>query len=258
MISMRFGGRPRPRLTPGGSTGSGIPAAIMAAFFAAATPGFGPGLPLRVPRSRGACGCRRVGAACPLMLFSARAAFAGARPPRACASLSSLQPRSPSSAPPKSSYSSSDDGGEYRFAFFGGLPRPRFGGDAGCRQERSSLETPAPVQNAPGARNARPDRDADPGAPESLPGLTGIRRAAAASASASFIAARRARFRLCSYSYAPSGSALRFVVPRFRECFPRGVGDASSDINRCANPRTGDGGPSRSAFTSSGDKYPAL
>jgi hypothetical protein len=41
MISMLFGGRPRPRLTPGGSTGIGIPAAIMAAFFAAATPGFG-------------------------------------------------------------------------------------------------------------------------------------------------------------------------------------------------------------------------
>ena len=145
----------------------------------------------------------------------------------------------------------------YCFVFFGGLPGPRFAGsDCSRLPFAASLDD---AQNAPGARNARPERDADPGPPASLPGLAGILRAAAMSASASVALARaRARFLFSSNAYASSGSALFCVLLRFRECFPRGVGDASNDINLCANPRTGDGGPSKSAFTSFGERYPAL
>mmetsp|Transcript_437 Transcript_437/g.1793 ORF Transcript_437/g.1793 Transcript_437/m.1793 type:complete len:219 (-) Transcript_437:840-1496(-) len=187
-MSMLLGGRPRPRLTPGGNTGMGMPAAIIAAFFAAAKPGFGPGLPLRsslpaperlsrAPRSR-FCG---TGTAPFLILCNARSAFA-------------LRPPTPTAARTSSSSSSSSSSLQIAAGF-----RP-------ARAASFSRFFPL-AQNACGACSARPAREADPGAPESLSGLIarGLTRAAAAtSASASFIAARfaRARFFCCSYAYA--------------------------------------------------------
>jgi len=134
ITSILLGGRPRPRFTPGGKTGTGIPAAIIAAFLAAARPGLGPGLPLRVPLAVLWCCAASLLLLCDaVLLVRPKVPFDRCLLYRGASSLES------SSSTSYSSYSSSDDGGEYDFTSLRGRPGPRLFGFAAASSVRASL-----------------------------------------------------------------------------------------------------------------------